>query len=241
MNDNIKYYLLGFFYADASISKYSLTISLSIKDKIFLDKIANIFGLVTKEYNSKIKEKIYKSIRLIIYGKSNLNIWKGLGLEQNKTLKTTTSNIFDNIPLQFKRDFIRGFFDGDGSIFKLKNQNSHFFSITSTNFNLLKSIKDFLQSYNVTLNLKQEKTVFRLTKKGNKSLELLYNILYYEDCFKLDRKYQIFSKVKSYIFKNYYFYKPKNNWRVRFNNIEKSFKTEEECLNYINNEKTLIS
>ena len=42
IDSELKAYLIGFFYADATLSDYSITTRLSIKDKEHVEKIAKI-------------------------------------------------------------------------------------------------------------------------------------------------------------------------------------------------------
>ena len=48
IDSELKAYLIGFFYADATLSEYVISVRLSIKDKAHLEKLANILILLKK-------------------------------------------------------------------------------------------------------------------------------------------------------------------------------------------------
>lgn len=107
----------GFIYNDGYKNKGKLGISIHLQDKELLIKIAECLSLddsiVKKRKNTKLCE-------MSIY---NLEIYHdliALGVMESKSLKLE----WINVPKEFRRDFIRGYFDGDGSITIQSTKNS---------------------------------------------------------------------------------------------------------------------
>jgi intein-encoded DNA endonuclease-like protein len=110
-----KAYWLGFIYADGYLAKNEnrLALVVSIKDKEHLKKFADIFGkqLIEIKKLDKKSKKSYEQCGVFLYSERIYNDLKSF---------LNSENIFDMIPKELHRHFVRGFFDGDGSIFELK-------------------------------------------------------------------------------------------------------------------------
>ena len=130
-------YLLGFLYADGCITSkrinsqgeekfYCLSIGLAEKDLSLLEAIANFFSCDNKRPRISYCAQT-KAYRLRIFDvKLNDNLIK-LGLTHRKTYENT-SLVFDKIPIEYKRYFILGLWDGDGGFSKnSRNQNLAYF------------------------------------------------------------------------------------------------------------------
>ena len=120
-------YVLGFIAAGGCICKNNLgnkclTIALSIKDIEYLKKIGKLLAPNKKIHTSFQKAsngKFYESCRLAIGSDYMCNKIISIGIGYNKS-----SNLkFPNIPKEHISHFIRGYFDGDGSIYKRKGFN----------------------------------------------------------------------------------------------------------------------
>lgn len=146
INSYKKAYWLGFIYADGSnkVSKNVFVLGLKQEDNYILE-------LLKSDTNSNIPIKIAKDkrgnrqefYRLEIYNKQFcLNLLKQ-GVFENKTsiLKPPTLN--ENLIYSF----IRGYFDGDGSICTVvdKNKSNHFKD--SITFTGTKEIVDYISKY----------------------------------------------------------------------------------------------
>lgn len=107
-----KAYWLGFFYADGClISNNSCYVCLTLQtgDIKHLDKFAEIFGVEVKLE----REDMQVTARF-----GNKYVWKSLhnlGLRPKKSLKDITE-VFEKVPENLMHHFIRGIFDGDGSV-----------------------------------------------------------------------------------------------------------------------------
>ncbi|MDC7249130.1 MAG: LAGLIDADG family homing endonuclease, partial [Sphaerochaetaceae bacterium] len=138
-----KAYILGFLYADGSISKnYNITVCISKKD-------IEILEFIKKElkYSGDITTKIISqneySLLRIVSKKLSIDLIN-LGIVNNKTYESKQLPI---IPNKYFNDLLRGFFDGDGSIYK--NGDKGFGMSFSSNIYVLKQIKQYLKENDI--------------------------------------------------------------------------------------------
>lgn len=193
-----KAYWLGFIYADGTISssplrkeegakvQYQFELSLSSKDYNHLLKFA--------EFLCYDKEKVYCDeirCRLSVYSKHLWNVLNCNGCTPQKslTLRFPKKELFDNIFLV--KHFIRGYFDGDGSITYTNEEHiiPKFHLLGTSQF--LEEIKTYLNIKDINLNIlhpeKQSITKY-IQVTGKRALSLL-DILYKDSTIYLDRKY----------------------------------------------------
>ena len=118
-----KAYWLGFIYADGFISiakstnQHNLSIKLSVKDKVHLEKFrAEITSRPIRDYAQQTKYGLINFSQLIISSKRIVQDLQRLGCVQNKSLILTFPTI-NQVPQNLINHFIRGYFDGDGSVF----------------------------------------------------------------------------------------------------------------------------
>lgn len=107
-----KYYLLGFFASDGAVGKNRgskfVSLSANKKDIILLKDICSILG--TEKPLTFGKDDCYK---LDLYSSKLYDDLVSYGVEENKSLKL---KITKEIPDNYLKFFLRGMFDGDGSI-----------------------------------------------------------------------------------------------------------------------------
>lgn len=143
INTPNKAYILGFFYADGCniMNKSTVAMSLEEKDKEILEKIRFEIGSERKlEFieQSKRKDKNnnyhYKDMwRLLLFSSHICKALDNLGMMPNKSLKLKfpkwlNKNLYSH--------FIRGYFDGDGSLSLYQKPNGKYqalLTLTSTN------------------------------------------------------------------------------------------------------------
>lgn len=112
-----KAYWLGFIMADGNVydftkqPKYSLDIALNSKDKTHLEKLKENLEF-TGEIKERVIKKKYPTSRLQVHGKEFVMNLVDKGCTPNKTMNVT----IPNLPTELIKHFIRGYFDGDGSI-----------------------------------------------------------------------------------------------------------------------------
>ena len=190
-NENSCYWA-GFIMADGNIhsKRKSLCISLSSVDREHLEKFKkdiDFTGPISDYigYNKKYKTE-FKYSKITIGGK-----WFANDLETNFniTSKKTFSTTFPDIPNEFIPAFIRGYFDGDGSI--ENNGNSH---IVGT-YELLSSIQDFFYKNGIKIKGKTgygkitpTKSIYSISYNSENAIKFL-NIIYGNSKIHLDRKY----------------------------------------------------
>ena len=108
-------YIVGFLSADGYISDGGyLRIALQEQDVDLLHKINKELDSTyeVKRVMKKCGEKYYPSCELLISSKHMINDLIEIGVTQRKSFTVT----MDKVPNEYKLDFIRGYFDGDGSV-----------------------------------------------------------------------------------------------------------------------------
>lgn len=159
-----KAYWLGFLMADGCVSQKengyanSIHIGLARQDRQHLVKFNKSIDTDKPIYDFKSQGNDKSEIE--ISSNKMFNDLYSLGCVPNKTYKITWVNL-DNDSLQFA--FIRGYFDGDGSILKSFDINTLYkvtVSIAGYKSNIMKFI-DFLSEHNINAQ-------FRADKRQNK-------------------------------------------------------------------------
>lgn len=110
-------YILGFISADGCISKNKNTLRIDLQplDKEILEKIKDELQFEGVIHNRiyKAEGKSYDVVELSVSSQTLVNDLKSLGITERKSF---TIQMPSNIPGEFELDFIRGYFDGDGSV-----------------------------------------------------------------------------------------------------------------------------
>lgn len=197
-------YILGFIYADGYIHKdrYVLRLNVQRSDRIILEKIKEELEFDGKiiDYDSKCCDKLHPSSRLSIGSMDMIKRLRELGLHSNKSLTIQ----FPNIPKEYELDFIRGFFDGDGSIeykrqiHNVKNSDTYQlrFRLFSGSYGFLDSIMIILIKHGLkekTIHSSKGKNLYSITYSTKESYKL-YDLLYKENDLYLERKKLKFEK-----------------------------------------------
>lgn len=155
IDDEFKAYWLGFIFADGYVSdngKFELTLKADDINHLYKFKDA-----LNSDHKISYKSK-QNANRLCICNNHFVNMLIDKGCIPKKSLKLKFPNYLE---AELIRHFIRGYFDGDGCIYK----NSKKFSIS------IVGTKDFLEAINFILN-----TDAKIYKKGN-----AYQIYFYGD------------------------------------------------------------
>lgn len=199
-----KAYWLGFFTADGGLwsNGKQLSIQLSTKDKSHLTKFADIFDLKVKDfiYFDKRTNKDYYSSRVILSSKYMFQKLESIGIGKNKSINLD-AKIFDFVPDNMLRHFVRGFFDGDGYVGKrIDNRNNKWisYSITfaSTEIFLEKLRNVICSKLNLRkLKIIKGKSVCNLSVNSIHSLNKVRNWFYDSATIYLDRKKEIFDNM----------------------------------------------
>ncbi len=193
-------YYLGLLYADGchtrSNRKYTIRLALHNKDKEILDKFN------TDLQHEKPLRKNRDMLELEISNKYMSERFLELGLIPRKTFDLIFPKWLDN---SLYNHFIRGYFDGDGSIGFYKTNNpkcsedyrSARFSLVSTE-DFCNSIKDIfgkLFSINCKLTIRHKdriNTTRQIQIGGNIQVKTVLDYLYFNSTIHMERKYKLY-------------------------------------------------
>lgn len=227
-----KAYILGLIYSDGSIDKDGYGFSFTSKDyeqillfKNLLDSEHKICEV--KSFDSRT-EKIYKRYTIHICSKKITKDLIKIGLKNNKSFDCN----FPKIDIQFIWHFIRGLFDGDGCICKMKKEGSLSFSLILSG-NLYLNIKSFFNKNGLNntkdqiKNSKNGKNIYSMKYSSFKDLKFLYDNIYLDsENLRLERKYEIFRTLKEYkkgsykrVLKKIKVFDKENNFIGEYDNI----------------------
>lgn len=184
-------YIFGLWCADGYIrnnkkSGYYFSIKLHKNDKYLLQQILDEMQSKHKIYDNKDN-----SCHFVIGSKTIVNDIVNLGGIEQKSLTLT----FPKIPEEYLADFIRGYFDGDGSI----SSNGQYIKIVGT-LEFLNDLKIILENNDIHVTSISKNHperdsnhyVLRINRKSEilKFCQFIYSSI--EDCLYLKRKYEIF-------------------------------------------------
>lgn len=194
-----KAYWLGFFYADAYNSEKTNTfvISLSDNDYDHLAKLANFVQLSI----SKIKRTVVKGNKICtlkLYSKHLCNIMKSHGCPSSKSFILTYPNFIDN---KLHNHFIRGLFDGDGSVstnYKNKAWKANLVSTKQCNDSIADIIyKETGIKIKSSYISKTNNNTYLLEQGGNKKVKEVLDWIYFDSNVKcrLNRKFEKYKEL----------------------------------------------
>lgn len=193
IEDANKYYILGLFSTDGCIgknrnSKY-IDISLQENDSVLLEDIKKYFN-TNKPLSISEQQK-----RLTLYSEKLYKTLDNYGISEQKSL---TLELKKEIPNEFKIDFLRGVFDGDGSI---SGDHEHYNTISlccSASEKFIFQLKEMYESlgeevykYQTRQKSENRSAMWTLNRGGVPGLKLLKK-LYRPGGMFLPRKYDKF-------------------------------------------------
>lgn len=204
--DNIdtpnKAYILGFLYADGCNNKSKGTISMSLEegDKNILEQIRHEINserpLEFIDYSSKHDfGYVYQNqYRLLMFSMYMCKTLENIGMVPNKSLVVK----FPTLQNELVRHFIRGLFDGDGSVYRRQYENrssyQHTLTITST-LSLCEQLVDIVENeLNINCHIYDASNHNGITKvftiSGKNQIKKFMDWIYDESDLKLQRKYE---------------------------------------------------
>jgi len=192
-NHPVKAYWIGFIMADGCVVNQKkarkLIIELGEKD---VELLKNFNTFVQGGVPIKFTKK--GCVRLVLYSKKMVNDLEKYGIVPRKTGK----EVIYNIPNEYLSHFIRGYFDGDGSIVTIHRRGliEKRFSICCANKNFLERIQRIIQK-RCKLSLTKiyhnlGRNIYYLCYGGNKMISRIFNYLYCDADIYLNRKRQGF-------------------------------------------------
>ncbi len=207
IDSEIKAYWLGFIYADGCVKVHRGTkyISIKVQDKEICDNfIRDIEGSFTtktymmKKINSEERREVYLAECSSKKMFSDLN---KLGVVERKSLILTFPTE-QQVPKHLMPHFIRGYFDGDGTVIT-GTRFGHTYSKVKTpyikiGFNGTKEMLEGINKYiPETMSIHKEKrrpdtNTYFCYKSGTKTIKKIFDYLYKDATVYLSRKYQKF-------------------------------------------------
>lgn len=187
-----KAYWLGFLCADGCVHSNIYEVSMCSTDKEHVLKFKEAIGAVNHKV-SIVKDTRFKNSKPIYHfsikdKQLHTDLIK-LGCVPQKSLLL---NKIPNIPRDHTSHFIRGYFDGDGSLHYLKGTNNYRISFVGTK-DFLTDMQKELQT-NVSLQKNAAGRAFVLQIAGRKQVERILKYLYKDSTeeIRLNRKYQTY-------------------------------------------------
>jgi hypothetical protein len=194
INTEEKAYFAGFIAADGNIRKdfLKMRIELNIKDKEILEKFKTVLGsdLTIKEHFRPNNHSCY----LDLNSKKICTDLSKIGIIPNKSLILDIN--FDLIPQELTRHFIRGYFDGDGSINCYTRQNKNYKEWELSFIGTEKFLCKIQEKMNITHKLYTCGNNWRFGIKKKQTISEIIDFLYQDATVYLERK-----KEKAQLFK----------------------------------------
>lgn len=207
IDSNDKAYFLGFLYADGSNYDNHITFKLSKIDKYILEKfneylqhnrpLREEMNIICKDKNGIIHH-CKNCFVLYIGNKKIASDLNKLGVVPNKTLKIRFPFFLDK---QYYSHFIRGFFDGDGSVGynpTKRNPGCSHVNFTSKNINFGNDLMMILKKvFDIKSSIVKDRNCFKLIITSAENKIKFFDIIYKNsEGIRLDRKYLKFLQVK---------------------------------------------
>lgn len=191
-----KAYWLGFIAADGSIvnNNRALEISLKQSDRNHLVKFANAIGeteRMIKDRNQKCSNgKYYATSRITVCSPILINHLSRYGIVQNKGLNLNFPTFLNDDLL---RHYLRGYFDGDGSIStngKYRNGSPKYALNLIATKSFLEDFMTHLETLEITkIKLQTKNKMSVWNKVGINQIRIILSYLYDNCTTYLDRKY----------------------------------------------------
>lgn len=200
INTEEKAYWLGFIAADGSLvnNARALEITLSEKDKNHLYKFLNSINgeeEMIKDRLQKAGNKRYPSTRITVCNTKVVEDLKKYGIVRRKSFVLE----FPILEQKLLRHYLRGYFDGDGSIStngrKRNGSLKYAINLIATRSFLEKFMIHMMEYGITTVKLQNRGPISIWNKVGIRQIEIVLNYLYKESTIYLDRKYQLYKKI----------------------------------------------
>ena len=185
-----KAYFLGLLLADGHISTRN-AIMLTMKDIDIIEKYKKEI-----KSNKEIKQDKYGNYYLNITSKTICDTLRRYGFHNRKSYEFDIDKILKSIPELLLHHFVRGMFDGDGSI-----QIYEYDYLKKPQYHLgytgLQNIVDFIKRYFDlhTKTVKETDITFTCVTSCTKDIKRIFNLLYKDATVYIDRKYNTFTKI----------------------------------------------
>ena len=201
-----KAYWLGFIMADGSVSKNEdtnsceLVIKLQISEEEHLKKFnKSLMGnipVTIHERNSSFNNQPYKYCQIRLYSERIFHDLSKYGVIPAKSL---IKQFPDNIPDNFQKHYIRGYFDGNGTIVISGKKNQYIScSFCSGSDLFLSGLKDTLMIHGIKSGViykEKDKNSFVLKISGMSNVDNFFRFIYSDSSIYLNRKYNKYTDL----------------------------------------------
>jgi len=190
INTEAKAYFLGLMYADGSVFKDGFYLKMKDEDILITFK-----KVLKAEQNVKYRNyDNYYSYQLFISSQkmSEDLVNKGCFINKTYTLKFPTE---EQVPKELQRHFIRGYFDGDGSLSLSNNISTCRIDFTSASTDILKELRKIIATKAIStgsLSKESGKSNTWHLRFGGKQVKQLLEWFYKSSTVFLKRKYDKF-------------------------------------------------
>lgn len=204
--NSINSYILGIIYSDGCLSfdkhtsKYRLTIAMNDID--IMEKIHRIMTPNKKLYKYKHPNGRSETYSIISTNKEDIKFLMDIGVKPRKSLEI----VYPKIDKKFDKDFIRGYFDGDGSIYEsttntyykgIKRQYRYkYFRFTTGSSLFAKQLSEKLLENNIENNITQDSRLdnraYYISIYKKKSVNNFFNFIYRDAEIYMNRKHDKF-------------------------------------------------
>lgn len=198
--NKIDAYWLGFLFADGSIRNNTIMLNLSIKDREHIVKFAKYTGkdeTCIKDFEASFRDKRYPATRFSFSNKEYAEFCRSYGIIENKTKNQKQCPLL-LIPDKFKYHWLRGYFDGDGTI-AFKDNKQPMIGFCAFNKEILEGVFDFLKNdldLNI-VNIRKDSGSYKLFWGGNHQVIKIREALYKNSGgLFLERKYLKLKDIK---------------------------------------------
>lgn len=191
INTEEKAYWLGFLYADGCVHSSNYEISVNITDEEHVIKFKEAIGAINHKITKTIDNRWKNAKPLYQFSIKDKQMHEDLIKLGCTPQKTLIIEKIPNIPRDYVSHFIRGYFDGDGSLHYLKNQDEFRISFTSGSKLFLEDIKKELQVSHLSLGHSNSTNTYQLQIMGKKQVIRILDYIYKDskENIRLNRKY----------------------------------------------------
>lgn len=193
INSEDKAYFLGLLYSDGCNNGGGFYITLQDRDIEILEKFKErleFSGDLKTIISKNGKWKNYKSLN--ISSKKMADVLENIGCNKNKTIRGK----FPTIPVELMNHFIRGIFDGDGSIWNSRGQLG--FSIVGNSNIIMEIAKVLNENCELSVKVRRPKRyksdISVYSFQGNLQCARVFEYLYKNSSYYLERKFLKFKK-----------------------------------------------
>lgn len=199
IDDEHKAYWLGMFVADGFVNDRELSLCLQNKD---IDTIKQLKNDLRSEHPIKYNKD--NNPFLCITCKPLCDSLLTKGLHHRKSYALNIELVSSFVPDNLTHHFIRGMFDGDGSV---KYYNYDYLPTTQYHFGYtgLQNVCEFVRRYtNITRKLVKESDItYTLITRDPKEIIRIFHYLYKDATIYMDRKYKTFKEIETMTFNDY--------------------------------------